>query len=82
MKFGTFLSLLCGTTNLILTIVNLLEGQNKIASVWGVASIWAFSTFFTELNLNRKEKQIQNIKDAIVSSENEVEAINKINDIL
>jgi len=82
MKFGTFLSLLGGTTSAVLTIINLFEGQSQMASVWGTASVWAFSTFFTELNLNRKEKQIQNIKDAIVSSENEVEAINKINDIL
>lgn len=82
MKFGKFLSLLGGTIAAILVVTHLFEGQKEMASVWGTASIWAFATFFTELNLSRREKQIQNIKDAIVSSKNEVEAINKINGIL
>lgn len=82
MKYGKFLSLLGGTIAAILVITYLFEGQSQMASVWGTASIWAFATFFTELNLSRKEKQIQSIKDAINSSKDEVEAINKINEIL
>jgi len=82
MKYGKFLSLLGGTIAAVLVVTHLFEGQKEMASVWGTASIWAFATFFTELNLSRREKQIQNIKDAIVSSKNEAEAINKINGIL
>lgn len=82
MKFGTFLSLLGAICSIVLTITNLFEGQNYIASIWGTAACWALSTFFTELNLSRKEKQIQNIKNAISSSKDEFEAINKINEIL
>ena len=82
MKYGKFLSFLGGTISAVLTIINLFEGQSQMASVWGTASIWAFATFFTELNLSKKEKQIQSIKDAISSSKDEVEAINKINEIL
>jgi hypothetical protein len=82
MKFGKFLSLLGGTIAVILAVTHLFDGSNEIASVWGTASIWAFATFFTELNLSKKEKQIQSIKDAIGSSKDEFEAINKINEIL
>jgi len=82
MKLGTFLSLLGGTTAAILVVTHLFDDHNQMASVWGIASIWAFATFFTELNLDRKEKQIQSIKDAISTSKDEVEAINKINEIL
>jgi len=82
MKYGKFLSFLGGTTSAVLTVVNLFEGQGQTASAWGTASIWAFANFFSELNLSRREKQIQNIKDSIVSSKDEIEAINKINEIL
>lgn len=82
MKYGKFLSFLGGTIAVVLVVIQLFEGQNEMASVWGTVSIWAFANFFTELNLSRKEKQIQSIKDAIVSSKDEVEAINKINELL
>lgn len=82
MKFSVLISLLGGTCSTILTIINLLDGKSHIASIWGTAACWAFANLFLELNLNRKEKQIQNIKDAILTSKDEVEAINKINEIL
>lgn len=82
MKFVTFLSLLGGTISAISAITHLFNGHNEVASIWGTASIWAFTTFFTELNLSKKEKQIQKIKDAISSSKDEFEAISKIDEIL
>jgi H+/Cl- antiporter ClcA len=82
MKFGTFISLLAGTVSAVLTITFLFESNYDKASIWGTVCTWAFANFFNELNLNKKEKQIQAIKDAIASSKDEVEAINKINEIL
>ena len=82
MKFSVLSSLLGGTCSTILTIMSLLDGKSHTALIWGTAACWAFANLFSELNLNRKEKQIQNIKDAILTSKDEVEAINKINEIL
>lgn len=82
MKFKTAIPLISGIIGLILTFMHLLLGNNQIAYVWACTTVWSFANFLSELNLSKKEKQIQMIKDAIGSSKDEFEAINKISEII
>ena len=81
MNFKTAVPLITGIIGFILTIIRIFEGNSEIAFC-ACTSVWAFATFFSELNLSKKEKQIQRIKDAVISSNDEVEAINKISEII
>ena len=70
MVYGKTIALIGGITNFVMVLFSLTTAKYEFASIWGVATCWAFASYFNELRVERKEKQIKNLEE-ILNKENE-----------
>lgn len=81
MRFIKYTSLFSAIIALLMVIITLVHGGQN-ALLWFNIFCWSLTTFFGDLITERKEKKLKEIEDVIISSKDEVEAINKIKKII
>lgn len=60
MKYGKYISLFSAIMAVLISITDFYFDKN--GWVWLNVAVWSMSTFFCELNLERKEKEVENLK--------------------
>jgi hypothetical protein len=71
MKYEKFVSLFGAIFAILTSGINFYNDEFSISFVWSIVSIWAMATFFCELNLERKEKEIQSLNSKLEKIESD-----------